>query len=70
MIVYEDALELAMAPERWYVDLVSGETLEVLTHGYSIREGTYVFSLLFRGTPHVQITALTIPEHLVAAVHD
>lgn len=28
--------QLASPPERWLVDLVAGETLEVLAHGYSL----------------------------------
>ncbi|MGH9077068.1 MAG: hypothetical protein ACRDY0_06390 [Acidimicrobiales bacterium] len=70
MTVYDNALELAIAPERWFVELVTGEILEVLTHGYSIRDGRYVFSLLFRGSPNFQVVSLSIPTGAVADVHD
>ena len=66
MLVYEGAIELAMPPERWYVDLVTGETLEVLAHAYSLEGGRYTFSLLFRGNPHFELTSLSIPAAMVA----
>jgi hypothetical protein len=66
MKIYEDALELAIAPERWFVDLVTGESLEVLTHGYSIEKGRYRFSLLFSGTPNFEVTVLSLPVEMVA----
>jgi hypothetical protein len=67
MFVYDGALELACAPERWFVELTTGDTLEVLTHGYSIQGGRYVFSLLFRGEPHFEITVLSLPHRSCAA---
>jgi hypothetical protein len=42
----------------------------VLTHGYSVEGDRYVFSLLFRGTPNVDVTVLSLPAHLVAGTHD
>jgi hypothetical protein len=69
MKIYNEAIELAVAPERWFVDLVTGDSLEVLTHGYSVEDGRYVFSLLFRGEPNFEVTVLSIPESLVAGMH-
>jgi hypothetical protein len=66
MTAYEEARELACPPERWFVDLVTGETLEVLTHGYSIQGDRYVFSLLFYGTPNFEVTVLSLPVSMVA----
>jgi hypothetical protein len=63
---FNDAITLAMPPEQWFLDLTNGEVLEVLTHGYSIEDGRYVFSLLFRGSPHFEVTVLSIPVSLVA----
>jgi hypothetical protein len=59
-----------MPPERWLVDLATGDVLEVLTHGYSIEDGRYVFSLLFRGSPNFEVTVLSIPASLVAGTRD
>jgi hypothetical protein len=70
MKVYDDARELALAPERWFVDLTTGESLEVLTHGYSIKDDKYVFSLLFRGQPNFEVTVLSVPAALVAGTRD
>jgi len=70
MTVYENAIELAIAPGRWFVELVTGETLEVLTHGYSIHEERYVFSLRFRGSPNFQVTSFSLPVSAVAEIHD
>lgn len=70
MHVYDDARELACAPERWFVDLVTGDSIEVLTHGYSIEDGKYVFSLLFRGDPNFTVTVLTLPASLVQGTRD
>lgn len=66
----EDATELAAPPERWYVDLTTGDSLEILTHGYSIEGDRYVFSLLFRGEPNYEVTVLSIPGSLVAGTRD
>ena len=70
MTDYERARELACPPERWFIDLVTGETLEVLTHGYSIEGDRYVFSLLFRGTPNFNVTVLSLPAAMVAGTRD
>jgi hypothetical protein len=66
----ELAVNLAMPPERWLIDLTNGEVLEVLTHGYSIEGGRYVFSLLFRGSPNFEVTVLSIPASLVLGTRD
>jgi hypothetical protein len=66
----ERDLELALAPERWYVELKTGEVLEILTHSYTTREGRYVFSLLFVGSPDFLVTSFSIPEDLVAKVYE
>lgn len=66
MTEYEDALELTCPPQRWFVDLVTGETLEVATHGYSIENDRYIFSLLFCGTPNFEVTVLSLPAAMVA----
>jgi hypothetical protein len=65
----EEALELALAPERWYVELKTGEVLEILTHSYTTHDGRYVFSLLFVGSPDFLVTSFSIPEGLVAKVY-
>ena len=70
MEVFDTAVELAAPPERWYVDLTSGESLELLTHGYSTEDGRLVFSLLFKGHPNFFVTVLSLPEHLVAGIRD
>lgn len=70
MQVYDEARTLAIAPERWFVELTTGATLEVLTHGYHIEDGRYVFSLLFKGEPNFEVTVLSIPADLVAGTHD
>jgi hypothetical protein len=70
MLVYEDAVELDGAPQRWYVTLTTGDTLEVLTHGYSIEGDRHVFSLLFKGRPGFFVTVLSLPSALVADTHD
>lgn len=58
-------MELALPLEYWHVDLVTGDTLEVLTHGHSIEDGMYKFSLLFKGEPNVDVLVLAIPDKLV-----
>lgn len=70
MEVYPEAVELAFPPERWIVDLRGGESLEILTHGYSVEDGYYHFSLFFAGKPVFGLTVLKIPEHLVAGTRD
>jgi hypothetical protein len=70
MRTYDQAQTLAIAPEQWFVDLTTGDTLEVLTHGYSIEDGRYVFSLLFKGEPNFEVTVLSLPVALVAGTRD
>ena len=68
--MYEGALELAMPPDRWFVDLTTGDRIEVLAHSYSIEGDRCVYSLLFRGTPHFTVTVLSLPVSLVAGIED
>jgi len=56
---------LAMPPEHWFVDLTTGDTLEVLMHGHSIEGERHVFSLLFKGKPNFEVAVLSIPSSLV-----
>lgn len=65
MKVIHGARELAMEPELWVVGLRDGSSIEVLTHGYSIEGEDCVFSLLFRGTPHFEVTSLRVPLALL-----
>ena len=63
--VIHTALELAMEPELWTVDLRDGSQITVLTHGYSVEGSEVVFSLLFKGKPHFQLDTLRIPLALM-----
>ncbi len=63
--VVHNALELAMEPELWTVDLRDGSQITVLTHGYSVEGTEVVFSLLFKGKPHFQLDTLRIPLALM-----
>ena len=63
----QDARELAIEPERWRIKLKSGAFVEVLTHGYSIESGRYLFKLLFRGEPNFEVVVLNMPADLVDA---
>ncbi|GAB4064974.1 hypothetical protein GCM10028777_13090 [Angustibacter speluncae] len=67
MEVIHGALELAIAPEIWTVELRDGRSIEVLTHGYSIEGDDCVFSLLFRGEPNFEVTSLRLPLALLPA---
>jgi hypothetical protein len=67
---YDDALELVIPPNRWFVDLTTGDTIEVLAHSYSIQGDRCVYSLLFRGTPNIDVTMLSLPVSLVAGIDD
>lgn len=60
------AKELAFPPEVWTVELVDGGVIEVLTHGFEIEDGYYVFSLLFKGSPLLDIPVLKIPASQIA----
>ena len=63
---YPHGLALALPPEVWSVGLVTGESIQVLTHGFSIEDGRYVFSLLFKGSPNLDVPVLIIPADLIA----
>lgn len=67
MRVIHDAKELAIAPEIWTVELRDGRSIDVLAHGYSIGGDHCVFSLLFRGEPHFEVTSLRLPLALLPA---
>lgn len=63
--VVRNALELAMEPELWAVDLRNGSQITVLTHGYSVEGNEVVFSLLFKGEPPFELDTLRIPLALM-----
>ncbi|MEV7662796.1 hypothetical protein [Paenarthrobacter sp. NPDC089316] len=63
--VVHNALELAMEPELWTVDLRDGSQITVLTHGYSVEGNEGVFSLLFKGEPPFELDTLRIPLALM-----
>lgn len=70
MKLIRNALELALEPELWEVQLRDGSTVEVLAHGYSIEGANCVFSLLFVGTPNFEVTSLKIPLSLLPPEFD
>jgi hypothetical protein len=65
---YPDALELAVPPEQRTMRLTTGEVMRVLTHGFSIEEGKYDFTLLFRRAPNLDVPALGLPGDLIERV--
>lgn len=63
--VVHDALELAMEPELWIVDLRDGSQLTVMAHSRTVDGDEVVFSLLFNGRPNVLVESLRIPLALM-----
>lgn len=63
--VVHNALELAMEPELWTVDLRDGSQLTVLAHSRSVQGHEVVFSLLFSGKPNLLVESLRIPLALM-----
>jgi len=57
----DDFGTLLLPPNHWSVDLATGDTLELLTDGFSTKDGRYVFSILFKGKPHFLVTTLSMP---------
>lgn len=70
MKTLHDAMNLAVPPEIWTVELRDGSNIEVLAHGYSIKGSEYFFSLLFKGSPNYEVTSLKIPLALLAEEYD
>jgi hypothetical protein len=60
------AIELATEAELWTVQLATGESIQVLAQGYHREGDRYVYSQLFTGTPHFEVTSLSIPASLLA----
>jgi len=63
--IVRGALEIAMDPELWTLDLRDGSQITVLTHGYSVEGDEVVFSLLFKGKPPFEVDTLRIPLALM-----
>lgn len=61
MTEIQNALELAIEPNLWRVEMRDGSRIEILAHAYSVEGDDCVFSLLFKGTPHFEVTSLRIP---------
>ena len=61
-------MRLASEPGEWRVTLTSGETIQLLAHGYSMEEDEYVFSLLMDGKPPFEVQAARLPRSIVRAV--
>lgn len=61
----QNARELVLEPDLWTVTLRDGSQIEVLAHSYRIDGNDCVFSLLFRGSPHFEVTSLRIPMALL-----
>jgi hypothetical protein len=57
----ENAIELAIAPEVWEIELRDGARMKVLAHAYHVERGEAVFSLLFKGRPNFEVESLRIP---------
>lgn len=62
-------VELAMEAEHWEVQLRDGRSIDVLAHAWTIDGDDCVFSLLFKGAPHVDVPVLRIPRDVLADVN-
>ena len=56
---------LKLEPEVWAVRLRDGRMLEVVAHAWTVDGDDCVFSLLFEGTPAVDVPVLRIPLDLL-----
>ena len=63
--VYEDAEELVSPPQRWTVELTTGDNLVILANDRRVEGDRCIFSLLFRGEPNFFVTCLSLPAALV-----
>jgi hypothetical protein len=63
----EDAKCLALEPGTWDIDLANGSVLHVLSDMWHIDGDDCVFSLLFEGTPNIDVESLRIPLRLLDA---
>jgi hypothetical protein len=52
----------------WEVALVTGGTLRLAAHAYSLNNGQYVFVALAEGRPNYEIELAVIPEDLVSSI--
>jgi hypothetical protein len=52
----------------WEVALVTGGTLRLAAHAYSLNNGQYVFVALAEGRPNYEIELAVIPEGLVSSI--
>jgi hypothetical protein len=52
----------------WEVSIVSGGTLRLAAHAFSLEGADYVFVALAEGQPHYEIELARIPKELVARI--
>lgn len=63
-----DRWELTSDLDPWKVTLNTGEVLRVHAHGFSEREGSYVFVALMDGSPPYEYELLRLPLTAVADI--